>query len=295
MRVTVFGATGELGSRIVRSLLEQGLPAKDLVACGRNPGRLQAVGGPGIERRRVEYDAPGTIAAGLAGTQVLMLVPSMANVEPRIAQHASVMAAAAEAGVRRVVLTSFGAGRIDSEFHMAPFYLYAEAKLRLSGMQWTVLRNGIYLDPLADWAPALAEMGRLPYPVQRGRVAYVSRDDLARASAAACLDDTHAGRAYDLTGPEALSMPGLASALSEATGRAIRFDCVEESEFAGICRADGVPEWDIAVLASMYRAVDNGEFERVSDDIRILTGKPPEAPAAYLRRVLAEPGAGGAD
>ena len=169
---------------------------------------------------------------------------------------------------------------------MAPFYLYAESKLRLSGMGWTVLRNGIYLDPLADWAPALAEMGRLPYPVHTGRVAYVSRDDLARASAAACLDDAHVGRVYELTGPQALSMPRLASALSDATGREIRFDCVDENEFAAICRADGVPDLVIDVLASMYRAVDHGEFEQASDDIRLLTGEPPEDAGTWLRRAL---------
>ncbi len=286
MKINVFGATGELGSKIVLALLAQGFPARGLIASGRNRDRLATLQDRGIAVRRLDYDEPSTLGDALAGTDVLMLVPSMAGVEPRVAQHARILGAAAATGVRRIVLTSFAATRLDSRFQMAPFYLYAESKLRLSGMQWTVLRNGIYLDPLADWAPSLAEMGRLPYPVRHGRVAYVARADLARASAAACLDDAHAGRTYELTGPHALSMPELAAALSAATGRPIRFDPVEESEFAEICRTDGVPEFEAAVLTSMYRAVDNGEFAQISEDIRILTGTPPEDAGSYLHEAL---------
>ncbi len=287
MKINVFGATGQLGSRIVRSLLDLGLPADGLIACGRNVRRLETLTALDVITRRIDYLHPCTLADALAGTEVLMLVPSMDGVEARITQHANILAAASAAGVRRIVLTSFAATSVDSRFLMAPFYLYAESKLRLSGMEWTILRNGIYLDPLSDWAPTLARTGRLPYPVRHGRVAYISRDDLARASAAACLDSAHAGHAYELTGPAALSMTELAAALSAATGRAIQFESVEESEFAATCRADGIPDPEIAVLESMYRAVDNGEFERVTDDIRRLTGSNPEDAGAYLSRTLA--------
>ena len=81
-------------------------------------------------------------------------------------------------------------------------------------------------------------------------------------------------------------MPDLASALTYATEQTIRFDEVTEEEFAEICRADKVPEPDIAILTSLYRAADHGEFEHVSDDIRLLTGSPPTAAQDYLRESL---------
>lgn len=286
MNINVVGGTGQLGARILRVLLKRAVPPEDLIVSVRSPEKARAFGQQGMRVRLADYDRSETLEAAFQETDVLMLIPSMAGVEHRIGQHAGALQAAAAAGVRRIVLTSFSAARADSKFEMAPFYLYAESKLRLSGMEWTILRNGMYLDPVADWAPALADTGRLPYPVQHGRVAYICRDDLARASAAACLESGHAGRLYELTGSESLSMPELASALADATGRPIAFERVSEAEFAAICRSDGVPEPIISILASMYRAVDNGEFETVTDDVATLAGAEPEKTAAYLRRRL---------
>lgn len=164
--------------------------------------------------------------------------------------------------------------------------LYAESKLRTSGLTWTILRDNMYLDPVADWAPDLVKMGRLPYPVKQGRVAYVSRDDLAQAIAASLLTDGHDDTLYELTGPEAVSMPELAEALSSATGHPIAFEQVTDEEYAELCRADGVPEMIIQALTTMYHAVDQGEFERVTDHIERLTGRPPRTVPAYLKAVL---------
>ena len=286
MGICVLGATGGLGSRIARSLLDQGLSPSDLIAGARSPAKASPLAALGAAVRLADYDRAETLPAALRGAEVLMLVPSFAEVEARIVQYANVLRAAASSGVRRVVLTGFAASRPESRFLIAPFYAYAESKLRLSGMEWTILRNGMYLDPLADWAPALAASGRLPYPVRKGRVAYVGRDDLARASAAACLHECHAGQAYDLTGPAALSMPELAAALSDATGQRIDFRSATEDEFRAICREDGLGAGLTETLVSMYRAVDAGEFETVSDDIRLLTGRPAQAAASYLREAL---------
>jgi NAD(P)H dehydrogenase (quinone) len=286
VKINVLGATGGLGSRVVDALLDRGIPPGDLIACSRSPDRLRRLKDLGVNIRRADYEVPETLAGALEGTDVLMLIPSASDVEPRIVQHSNILDAARLAGVSRVVLTSSSAARTDSKFLIAPYLVYAESRLRTSGLGWTILRNGIYLDPLVDWAPALGAMGRLPYPVRRGRLAYVSRDDLARACAAACALDRHADQVYELTGPQALSMPELASALTHATGQAIRFDEVTEEEFAEICRADRIPEPDIAILTSLYRAADNREFEQVSDDIRLLTGIPPMAAEDYLRESL---------
>ena len=286
MKINVLGVTGGLGSRGVDALLDHGVPAKDLVACARSRERARRFSNLGVDVRQADYDMPETLPRALEGTDVLMLVPSAVGVEPRIVQHSNILDAACGGRVKRVVLASFAAARTDSEFLIAPYLVYAESKLRTSGLEWTILRNGMYLDPLVDWAPALAAMGRLPYPVRKGRVAYVSRDDLSRASAAACVSVGHAGRIYELTGPRAVSMPELAAALTYATGEAMRFKEVTEDEFTEICRADRVPEPDIAILASMYRAVDHGEFEHESDDIRLLTGTPPMAAEDYLRESL---------
>ena len=194
--------------------------------------------------------------------------------------------AACSCRVERLIFTSIAATGADSLFSIAPFYTYAEEKLQGSELGWTILRDGIYLDPVAEWVPDLVKMGRLPYPVKKGKVAYISRDDIARAIVYASVSKRHAGKIYDLTGSEAISMPQLAETISTVTGKSVHFESVSEEEYAEICRADDIPESLIEVWISMYRAVDNGEFENVTDHVERLTGKPPESVERYLRRVV---------
>ena len=286
MKINVMGATGQLGRKVIQALRAQGAAPEDLIASVRSPEKAQPFLEQGLTVRRADYDQPDTLAKAFRDTEVLLLIPSTAPVEPRVVQHANALDAARLAGVRRIAFASFAAARPTSKFLIAPFLLYAESKLRLSGMAWTILRDGMYLDPLADWAPDLAEMGRLPYPVAQGRVAYIARHDLARALAAVCLNTGHDAAVYELTGPEAVSMPELAAALSEAMKQPLVYNQVTEEEFAALCRTANVPDPVIEVLASMYRAVDNGEFEHVTDHVERLTGSPPQTVAAYLQAVL---------
>ena len=286
MKINVLAGTGQLGTRTVDALLQAGAATEQLIVSCRSPEKARRFADLGIDVRHADFDVPESLAPAFAGTDVLMLIPGMAAVEHRIGQHERILASAASASVGRVVLSSFSAARTDSRFLIAPYLVYAEAKLRVSGLDWTILRNGMYLDPLADWAPELVRQGRLPYPVRRGRVAYISRDDLARASASALLQGGHSEKVYELTGSQALSMPQLAGALAAATGAPIAFECVTEYEFIEICSRDGVPDEIGEILASMYRAVDCGEFEKVTDHVELLTGTPAEAAESYLRRAI---------
>jgi len=286
MKINVMGATGHLGRKVMQALLDGGAQPEDLIASVRTPAKAGDLAERGITVRRADYEDGQTMQKAFRGSEVLLLIPTTAAVEPRILQHARALDAAAAAGVKRVVFSSVTSAVPDSRFLISPFLLYAESKLRLSGMDWTILRNGMYLDPVAEWMPELVEMGTLPYPVKHGRIAYISRDDLARATAGALLNSGHSEKIYALTGPYALSMPELAAAISRATGHEVRFEGATEAEYAEACRtgAEALPEHFIQVLTSIYRAVDNHEFGTATDHVERLSGTPAEPAEQYLRR-----------
>jgi len=286
MIINVIGATGNLGSRVIDALLKQGAAPETLIASVRNPEKARPLAEKGVSVRLADYEDRESLVEAFADTDVLLLIPSSAAVEPRILQHHNAVTAAIEAGVQRIVFASFEAAEPTSQFLVAPFMLYAESTIRQSGLDWTICRDGMYLDPIADWMPQLIRMEKLPYPVKQGQVAYISRDDLARALAAACLSDEHNRKLYHLTGAHALSMTELADIITRVAGRTVAFDSVSEETFADICREDDVPERMIEILISMYRAVDNGEFSLVTTDVERLTGNPAEDAESYLRRVL---------
>jgi len=288
MAFHVMGAGGQLGREVVRALLDRGVAPADVVCNVRSPDKVADLAGQGLAVRRADYDDPPSMVEGFVGAEALLLIPTFVPVEPRVVQHGNAVQAAMQAGVGRLLLCSFGSGSPESRFQVAPFMLYAESRTRLSGLPWTVLRNGMYLDPIADWVPELVAIGRLPYPVRTGRVAYISRHDLGRAAAGAMVDDAHAGRVYDLTGPEALSMPRLAGIVSAVTGSTVRFDSITDEQYAQVCRdgEESVPEYLIPILTSLYHAVEDGEFGAVTDHVQQLAGSQPEDAESYLRRVI---------
>lgn len=289
MRVHVMGAGGQLGREVVEALLDRGVAPGDIRCCARSPGKVQDLAARGLAVRRADYDDPDSMVEAFAGADAVYLIPTFAAPEPRVVQHGAAVDAALRAGAGRLLFASFGTGNPESLFGVNPFLMYAESRLRVSGLPWTILRSGMYLDPIADWAPELVQMGRLPYPMRRARVGYVCRRDLAAATAGAILDSSTVNRAYDLTGPAAVSMDELAAAVSGATGVEVTFESISEDEFLRVC-AEGeeeVPESVAQALLSLYRAAEAGEFASTTGHVGLLAGRPAEGVEPFLRRALA--------
>ena len=150
MKINVMGASGQLGQKVMAVLLEQGAAPEDLIASVRTLEKAANLKEAGIEVRCADYEKPESLVKAFAGTDVLHLIPSVANVEPRILQHCNAVEAAQQAGVKRMAFSSLSsAGFPDSRFVITPFMQYAEMKLRQSGMAWTILRDNMYLDPVS--------------------------------------------------------------------------------------------------------------------------------------------------
>src|SRR4051794_5837096 len=180
--IAVTGATGALGRRVVDRLTGRGDVAPRLVV--RDAARAPRV--PGAEVAVVPggyADGPGLTAA-LTGVDTLYLV-SAAEAEDRLQQHLTAVAAAAAAGVRRVVYTSFLGAAPDAVFPLARQHAATEAALAAAGVPTTVLRHAMY----ADFVPffAVLEDGRavIAAPGGDGPAAFVAPRDRAAGAPAA--------------------------------------------------------------------------------------------------------------
>jgi uncharacterized protein YbjT (DUF2867 family) len=281
--IAVTGATGALGRRVVERLAGRReevalrLVVRDAPRAPRVPG-AEVVAAPGGYA-----DGPGLTAA-LAGVHTLYLV-SAAEAEDRLQQHRTAVAAAAAAGVQRVVYTSFLGAAPDAVFTLARQHAATEEALAATGVRTTVLRHAMY----ADFVPffAVLEDGQavIAAPADDGRASFVSRDDLADVAAAVLLDDSPAldGAVLDATGPEALSLDDAAAVLAEVTGRpaAYRRQTVEEAWATR--RPSGHPDWEVEGWVTSYRAIAAGEMSRVTDVVPRLTGHPARTVAEHLR------------
>lgn len=264
--IGITGATGRLGGRVARHLADQGRTTRLLV---RDPSRAPDL--PGATVARAPYSDDAQIRKALTGLDVLFMV-SAAESADRSAQHRAFIDAAAAAGVRHTVYTSFVGASPDATFTLARDHGATEEHLRASGMTTTFLRDNFYLDVFPLFAD---ESGTLRGPADDGRVAAVAIADVARVAAAVLADaPAHADATYDLSGAEALSLADMARIMTQA-GRPTGYveETVEEAYASR--RPSGAPQWQLDAWVSTYTAIAAGELAQVTDTVERLTGRPP--------------------
>lgn len=270
--LAVTGATGYLGGLVARDLAEKGLPLRLL---GRSPERAPRL--PGAQFLRASFGDVDAVVSALTGIDTVLMV-SAAESADRLDQHLTFVRAAAAAGVRHVVYTSFEGAGPDATFTLARTHGATEEAIRRSGMAWTFLRDNFYL----DFVPHLAVDGVIAGPGGDGQAAFVARADVAAVASAVLLDPSaHAGQIYRLTGPESLSLADCARILTEH-GRPSRYhnETVEE---AYASRATyGAPDWQLDAWVSTYTAIAVGELAEVTDDVRRVTNRSPRSLAQVL-------------
>lgn len=273
MTIGISGAAGQLGRATTDLLLERVEPG-DLVLVTRDPAQLDAYAERGASVRRGDYDDPEGLREAYRGVDRLLLI-SGADVGRRVEQHAAAIAAAKDAGVGRIAYTGIVNPTEANSAAAAPEHRGTEEALLASGLEWTMLRNGIYADLTAQGLTQSIAAGKHVYNSGDGKTSYVARADCAAAAAVVLSGDGHANQAYDITGPEALSGADLAALASELSGTPVEAVAVDDDTFVGILvEYAGLPEPVAQFIASFGRAGREGQLATVSNAVEDLTGRP---------------------
>ncbi len=141
--ILVTGATGQLGRLVIQQLVQY-VPANQIVAAVRDPGKAADLGKLGVHVRLADYDRPDTLASALAGVNSVLLI-SASELDRRLARHRAVIDAAKHAGVRLLVYTSI-LHAASSTLAIAAEHKATEEAIRASGLPFVFLRNGWYIE-----------------------------------------------------------------------------------------------------------------------------------------------------
>ncbi|HEY4724557.1 MAG TPA: SDR family oxidoreductase, partial [Actinomycetota bacterium] len=211
--ILVIGATGTVGSEVVRQLVATGERPRALV---RDPAAARQRLGEEVEHVVGDLDRPETIAAALAGVDRVFLLTTQSSRQPE--WERAVIGAAARAGVGQLVKLSVFRADEQSPLQVARQHGQAERVLAQSGLAATILRPVFFMQNLL----AMVHDAAIATAAGDGRVAMVDARDIAAVAVATLTGGGHAGKTYTLTGPEALSFYQVASILSRQTGRPLR-------------------------------------------------------------------------
>jgi NAD(P)H dehydrogenase (quinone) len=274
----VTGANGQFGQRALHHLLETlAVPAGRIIAASRKPESLGEWRAKGVTTRAADFDDPISLRAAFAGVERLLLISTSELARPghRLAQHRAAVEAAVKSNVRHIVYTSMPKPD-GSPLLFAPDHAGTEAALAASSLsEWTVLRNNWYFENLFMSLPSTLKSGKWFTAAGDGRVAYIARDDLARAAATALAGKTNGKVKLTLSGRKAYSIPELAALVGQTVGKPIEVVPVTADQVSQGMVARGVPEPVARVLASIDTNIAAGRLADVTGDYEALTGVDP--------------------
>ncbi|MBO3760764.1 SDR family oxidoreductase [Ciceribacter sp. L1K22] len=275
-KILITGASGKLGRLVIDNLLASGkVSASDLVAGTRDTAKLADLSGKGVEIRRVDFDDEAGLIEAFAGIGRLLIISTDVLDRPghRLVQHQAAVRAAKAAGVGRVYYTSIPNAE-TSKVSFAPDHAGTEEAIKASGMAYTILRNGWYMQNLFMGLPSAFASGHWYTSAGDGKTSHIAREDIARATAAALANPPSENVIYTLTGARAYSNSEIAALASAATGKPLAVVNITDEQLAEGMAAHGVPAPFIPTLVSFEAATRAGDLGSVTSDAEKLVGAP---------------------
>ena len=279
MKIGITGATGQLG-RLVVDKLKGRVSLGSIVALVRTPQKAAELG---VEAREFDYTKP--MADALKGIDKLLLISSN-EIGQRALQHANVIDAAKEAGVKWIVYTSL-LHADTSTLSLAGEHLETEKVLKASGIPYTILRNGWYTENYTGSIAGALAGGAFIGSAGNGKISSAPRADFAEAAATVISGDGFQGKTLELAGDEVYTLTDLAVEISKQTGKAIPYKNMPEAEYATILKGFGIPEEFAHAIASWDVSVSKGDLHDNTQQLSKLIGRPTASLAQVVKDALA--------
>jgi NAD(P)H dehydrogenase (quinone) len=281
--IIVTGATGQLGRLVIANLLKT-TPAAQIVAAVRDVAKAADLAAQGVQVRRADYTDPASLDAALQGATKVLLISSN-DLGQRVAQHRNVIDAAARAKVALLAYTSvLHADR--STLALAAEHRETEDAVRASGLNYSLLRNGWYVENYTGSLGGAIAHGALAGAAAEGRIAAAARAEYAEAAAVVLASTGPVEQIYELAGDTAFTLGELAAEVSRQIGTPLPFHNLTQQEYLGMLLGVGLPAPLAELLADSDAQAAKGALDDSSGVLGKLIGRPTISLAAAVKAAL---------
>jgi uncharacterized protein YbjT (DUF2867 family) len=267
MTYLITGATGEVGSRVVRQLLERNTRLRVLV---RSEEKARSLFGDRVDVCVGDLAAPDSVRGAIHGADTVFLV----NVGPAIPERDKAAAMICkEVGVRRIIKLS----SLDVEHGLAigAWHEKGEAAIRTTGIPFTFVRPTGFMSNLLGWAHSIRTEGVVRSSTADGRRPFIHSEDIASVCLAALVNDEYSGEVLPITGPESLTFGEVTAIISEAVARPLSYQVISDEEARErYSRISGSQEETEAHVA-LWRAIREGRLAATTDRVERILGRKP--------------------
>ncbi len=267
--IFVIGGTGRLGSALLQRLAELDAPVR---ALAHSPASRAKIEGFGAEAVDGDLDELDTFEPAMKGCdRVFLLSPAEPNQPER---EKAAIDAAARAGVGHVVALSVMGASHNATVGFGRWHADIDDHLAASGLDYTIVQPsgfmGVHLLPV----DTIKGQGHWYGMTGDGVSGYIDVLDIASVAATVLTTPGHGGKRYELTGPEAISMPQAAAQLSAIIGRDVTYIDMPAANFRANLTRVGLPDWLADSIVGLYQVIREGHGATVTNTVEEMTGQP---------------------
>lgn len=266
--ILVTGSTGTVGSEVVSQLAATGARIRAAVQATSKTDRIKQAGAEPVV---MNFADPASIRAALEGVEKAFLVTPV--IPDQAAAAARFVAAAKEAGLKRLVKLSAIGADSGLDFQFVKDHHQAEQDIESSGIAYTFLRPNFFMQNMLG-LDSIKTQGAFYDSSGDSKASHVDARDIAAMAVAALTGEGHEGKAYTVTGPQALSNFEVAEILSSVTGKPITYVPVSDADARQALKAAGLPDWLAEAVIELIVAKRAGYMQAVSSELAQIIGRP---------------------
>jgi uncharacterized protein YbjT (DUF2867 family) len=277
--ILVTGATGNIGSEVVRQLSSTA-PAVNIKAAVHSAQNIKKVKEEGdrVNVVLIDYNKLETLKEALDQVDKLFLLTPDVQNAPELASN--LVIEAKNTGIRHIVKQSVMGADLESDVGTMRLHRQVERIIEQSGIPFTFLRPNEFMQNFVNFhSPFIKENNAFYIPLEDAKVSLVDVRDIAAVAVKALTEDDengkHKNKTYLITGPEALSYYQVAEILSDATGKKIDYVNISEEEARRAMKESGMSDWMINTILELSDYFRKGNASQVSSAVEEVTGRKP--------------------
>ncbi len=263
--VLVVGASGTVGSEIVKLLAAQGHKVRATTS-----KKTSAQPKDGVEQVHVNLVTGEGISKAFDGVDRAFLLSPPGHAD-QYKILAPLIQEAKRRGLKKVVLmTAMGANAADTPFRRA------EIELEKSGLAYNIVRPNWFMQNFNTyWIHGILEQGKILLPAGTAKTSFIDARDISAVVAKLLTSDDLNNRDFDLTGPQAIDHSEVAKEISSSTGKKVAYEEIEPSTLKKGLVAAGFPEDYVDFLILIFGFLREGYNAAVTDSVKRVLGRAP--------------------
>jgi len=274
--ILITGASGSVGKAVLQEAIRKEAKVRAMYRSKEEAAKTPS----GCEPVLADYADKQSLRKALEGAATAYVVCS--PIPQLVELESNMLDACKESGVKHVVLNSaLGAGDYGKSF--PSWHRKVEDKLKTTGMSYTILRPNGFLQNIVTYnAPSIRAQGAFYVAMGDAKVSYLDVGDIAVVAVKVLQGGEHAGKTYELNGPEAISNGELAKRISKVAGRAVSYVDIPESAQREAMLGLGMPEWQVTALLELQQYYMQGGGANTDSLLQALIERAPVTLDQYL-------------